>query len=49
MLSDDSHNSVHGIRQFAARKNAKVVYIPCLDQGGVDTKGAMVPFPISFQ
>lgn len=41
VLSADSHNSVHGIRQFAAWKNAQVVYIPCLDQGGVDTKTAM--------
>ncbi|EKM53775.1 uncharacterized protein PHACADRAFT_260279 [Phanerochaete carnosa HHB-10118-sp] len=41
VLSADSHNSVHGIRQFAAWKDAKVVYIPCLDQGGVDTKTAM--------
>ncbi|GJE97554.1 PLP-dependent transferase [Phanerochaete sordida] len=41
VLSADSHNSVHGIRVYAANKKSEVVYIPCLDQGGVDTKTAM--------
>lgn len=34
VLGADSHNSVHGIRQYAAEKNAQVSYIPATPQGG---------------
>ena len=49
VLGADSHNSVHGIRQFASRRGAKTVYIPCLDQGGVDIRTSMVPARILSQ
>ncbi len=32
-LSADNHNSVNGIREFAAAKNAEVVYLPLSDDG----------------
>ncbi|KAF8910863.1 PLP-dependent transferase [Mucidula mucida] len=38
VLSADSHNSVHGIRQFASEKGGHVAYIPCQPQGGVDVQ-----------
>lgn len=40
VLGADSHNSVHGIRQFATRRGAKVHYIESTPQGGVDTQEA---------
>ncbi|OSX61812.1 hypothetical protein POSPLADRAFT_1170423 [Postia placenta MAD-698-R-SB12] len=40
VLGTDSHNSVHGIRQFALQKGAKVHYIDSTDCGGMDTSEA---------
>ncbi|KAH7883345.1 pyridoxal phosphate-dependent transferase [Phlebopus sp. FC_14] len=34
VLGADSHNSVHGIREFAARRGAQVHYIPSTSTGG---------------
>jgi molybdenum cofactor sulfurtransferase len=34
ILGADSHNSVHGIREFAARAGAKVCYIDSTENGG---------------
>ncbi|KIJ15659.1 hypothetical protein PAXINDRAFT_62190, partial [Paxillus involutus ATCC 200175] len=34
VLGADSHNSVHGIREFAARRGAQVHYIPSTNTGG---------------
>jgi molybdenum cofactor sulfurtransferase len=34
VLGEDSHNSVHGIREFAQRAGSKVSYIPSTPQGG---------------
>jgi molybdenum cofactor sulfurtransferase len=42
VLGVDSHNSVHGIRQFAARKEADVCYIDSTRQGGFDPSTAKV-------
>lgn len=36
VLAEDSHNSVHGIREFASRQNAKVCYIESTQTGGFD-------------
>ncbi|KAF8131867.1 pyridoxal phosphate-dependent transferase [Boletus edulis] len=36
VLGADSHNSVHGIREFAARRRAKVHYIPSTPTGGFE-------------
>ncbi|KII95482.1 hypothetical protein PLICRDRAFT_96997 [Plicaturopsis crispa FD-325 SS-3] len=36
VLGADSHNSVHGIRQFATRRGANVCYIDATDHGGFD-------------
>ncbi|PSR80399.1 hypothetical protein PHLCEN_2v6732 [Hermanssonia centrifuga] len=36
VLGADSHNSVHGIRQYATRRGAQVHYIESTPQGGVD-------------
>ncbi|KAJ7749680.1 methyltransferase type 11 [Mycena metata] len=36
ILACDSHNSVHGIREFARRKGADVCYIPSTATGGFD-------------
>ncbi|KAF8557922.1 PLP-dependent transferase [Imleria badia] len=36
VLGADSHNSVHGIREFAARRGAQVHYIPSISTGGFD-------------
>ncbi|KAJ7619824.1 pyridoxal phosphate-dependent transferase [Mycena polygramma] len=36
MLACDSHNSVHGIREFALRGGARVCYIPSTATGGFD-------------
>jgi hypothetical protein len=42
ILGVDSHNSVHGIRQFAFRQGAKVHYIQSTAQGGLDESNARV-------
>ena len=42
VLSADSHNSVHGIRTFAAAAGARVCYISSTDVGGVDAEEAKV-------
>ena len=42
VLSADSHNSVHGIRQFASARGSRVCYIPSQRQGGVDLQAAKV-------
>ncbi|KAK7436535.1 hypothetical protein VKT23_000383 [Stygiomarasmius scandens] len=36
LLCADSHNSVHGIRQFATNRGAEVCYIPSTNHGGFD-------------
>ncbi|KAJ8495911.1 hypothetical protein ONZ45_g12658 [Pleurotus djamor] len=36
VLGADSHNSVHGIREYATHKGARVCYIPATSTGGVD-------------
>ncbi|KJA28786.1 hypothetical protein HYPSUDRAFT_128646 [Hypholoma sublateritium FD-334 SS-4] len=36
VIGADSHNSVHGIREFATFKGGRTVYIPSTPQGGVD-------------
>ncbi|KAG7091310.1 hypothetical protein E1B28_010355 [Marasmius oreades] len=38
VLCADSHNSVHGIREFATRAEADVVYIPTTNHGGFDAR-----------
>ncbi|EIN06432.1 PLP-dependent transferase [Punctularia strigosozonata HHB-11173 SS5] len=35
VLGEDSHNSVHGIRQFAARAGSRVRYVETAPEGGV--------------
>ncbi|KAI0774857.1 PLP-dependent transferase [Trametes elegans] len=40
VLGADSHNSVHGIRQFARRRGAEVCYIASTDVGGFDVAEA---------
>ncbi|CAK5266593.1 unnamed protein product [Mycena citricolor] len=40
VLSADSHNSVHGIRQYATYRGAKTVYIPTTPTGGFDVSVA---------
>ncbi|KAM5537953.1 hypothetical protein V8D89_008429 [Ganoderma adspersum] len=40
VLGADSHNSVHGIRQFAASRGAQVAYIESTDEGGMDVAEA---------
>ena len=42
VLGADSHNSVHGIRQFAASRGAQVAYIESTDEGGMDVAEAKV-------
>ena len=42
ILGADSHNSVHGIREFAARRGAQVRYIPSTPTGGFDPSVAKV-------
>ena len=44
ILGTDAHNSVHGIREFASRQGAHVVYIPSMHQGGFDLGVAQVFF-----
>lgn len=36
VLPADAHNSVHGIREFAANHDARVAYIPSTHHGGLD-------------
>lgn len=36
VLSADSHNSVHGIREFATVRGSRVCYIPSPPHGGID-------------
>ncbi|KAF9529749.1 pyridoxal phosphate-dependent transferase [Crepidotus variabilis] len=40
IVGADSHNSVHGIREFATHRNAQTVYIPSTSHGGFDTASA---------
>ncbi|CDO75966.1 hypothetical protein BN946_scf184888.g16 [Trametes cinnabarina] len=40
VLGADSHNSVHGIRQFAKRRGAAISYIDSTDVGGFDAAEA---------
>ncbi|KAF7369847.1 Molybdenum cofactor sulfurase [Mycena sanguinolenta] len=40
LLACDSHNSVHGIREFAGRYGAGVHYIPSTPKGGLDVTTA---------
>ena len=42
VLGADSHNSVHGIRQFALKQGAAVHYVESTPQGGVDINDALV-------
>ena len=42
ILGADSHNSVHGIRQFAASRGAQSFYLEATPQGGVDPEEAKV-------
>jgi hypothetical protein len=42
ILACDSHNSVHGIREFAARRDARMCYIPSTPTGGLDVITAHV-------
>lgn len=48
ILCADSHNSVHGIRQFATQKGATVSYIPSTPVGGMELSVAKVCLPSSF-
>ncbi|KAK0243746.1 pyridoxal phosphate-dependent transferase [Armillaria nabsnona] len=36
ILSADSHNSMHGIWEFATARRSRICYIPCLSHGGMD-------------
>ncbi|KAF8963609.1 pyridoxal phosphate-dependent transferase [Flammula alnicola] len=36
IIGADSHNSVHGIREFATFRSARTVYVPSTSQGGFD-------------
>jgi molybdenum cofactor sulfurtransferase len=42
VLGADSHNSVHGIREFATRKGARICYIESTSRGGFDVTTAKV-------
>jgi hypothetical protein len=42
VLGEDSHNSVHGIRQYAAQSGAEVAYIPATSTGGFERSLAEV-------
>jgi selenocysteine lyase/cysteine desulfurase len=48
VIGVDSHNSVHGLRQFASHKGAEVVYIETTKVGGLDEIAAKVGLPILF-
>lgn len=41
VLGADSHNSVHGIRQFASQKKAQIHYLQAAPHGGVDVQETM--------
>ena len=43
VLGADSHNSVHGIREFASMRDARVSYIPSTPTGGFNESDAKVP------
>jgi selenocysteine lyase/cysteine desulfurase len=47
VIGVDSHNSVHGIREFASYKGAQTVYIPTTSQGGFDIPTAKVIAPLN--
>ncbi|KAA1476976.1 PLP-dependent transferase [Dentipellis sp. KUC8613] len=38
LLPEDAHNSVHGVREFAAARGAQVCYVPAGPRGGVDVR-----------
>ncbi|KZT05436.1 PLP-dependent transferase [Laetiporus sulphureus 93-53] len=40
VLGADSHNSVHGIRQFALQRGAQICYIDSTDHGGLEVSEA---------
>lgn len=42
MLPEDAHNSVHGIREFARRRGARVGYVRAGRRGGVREEGVKV-------
>ena len=46
VLGADSHNSVHGIRQFATARGAEVHYVDAMAQGGVNLEDAKVGFSV---
>lgn len=50
VLGVDSHNSVHGIREFAIRSGAKVCYIDSTVNGGFEESLAKVylPYALNF-
>lgn len=48
VLGTDSHNSVHGIRQFAHARGAEVCYIESTDVGGFDVADAKVRVQSGF-
>ena len=45
VLGVDSHNSVHGIREYATRSGGRVCYIPSTNRGGFEVMTAMVKSP----
>ena len=42
VLGADSHNSVHGIREFSYKAGSRVVYIESTSQGGLNESYAKV-------
>lgn len=48
VLGADSHNSVHGIRQFALNRGADVHYIESTAVGGVDLDSTMVRITVFY-
>ena len=44
VVGADSHNSVHGIRQYATKRGAKIHYIESTSTGGMDITDALVRF-----
>jgi molybdenum cofactor sulfurtransferase len=48
VLGVDSHNSVHGIREFVSRAGAKVCYIDSTEHGGFVESTAKVCVSISI-
>lgn len=45
MLSEDSHNSLHGMRKFASKAGGKTDYIKVLDSGLIDPESFHVSLP----